>query len=51
MVPHIRVGRPLLSAAEDYLALAAELARRFPREEGPLVLMGHGGTSRARVLL
>ena len=40
--PCIRVGRPLLSAAEDYLALAAELARRFPREEGPLVLMGHG---------
>lgn len=36
------MGRPLLSAAEDYLALAAELARRFPREEGPLVLMGHG---------
>lgn len=40
--PCIRVGRPLLSAAEDYLALAAELARRFPREEGTLVLMGHG---------
>lgn len=38
----LRVGRPLLGSREDCLELAAGLAEVFPREKGPVVLMGHG---------
>lgn len=38
----IRVGRPLLSRTEDLLALADRIAEKFPKENGTLVLMGHG---------
>lgn len=38
----IRMGNPLLSDQEDLDALAAGLAKAYPRERGALLLMGHG---------
>lgn len=39
------VGRPLLGREEDCVELAAGLAACYPREKGPVVLMGHGTES------
>lgn len=38
----IRVGKPLMSSPEDYMELAHCLAELFPKEQGALLLMGHG---------
>lgn len=38
----LRVGKPLLSAPEDFDALADGLGKHFPKEDGSVVLMGHG---------
>lgn len=41
---HLRVGTPLLTAMEDYVAVAAALLDQLPlrREDTALVYMGHG---------
>lgn len=38
----LRLGRPLLSLTEDYIALAQGIAAEYPAEKGTLILMGHG---------
>ena len=46
----LRMGRPLISGAEDLLALAEIVRLRYPVTDGALLLMGHGSSHIANMI-